>query len=275
MKFFRVYKKKALTLIEVVISLAILFIIMIPISTMAIQTIKMNKQAENKQQATVIAQKLMEEVKSLPEYTNRMLEGGVNIQEDENSSLDYKITGEIEGFRVEGTIKPSVNYKGKNIDETSKIKVDGRVKIKKEGINNNVYVDEIFAIGNPSEFYINKKATGTDLIFKNSTNTANKTISNTNSVVEIIADKDTSNQYNIRVSNGTNEILKIYCYKYNNSTVEFNVINEKGKVVYYDNLIKQEPSSEGSTINRVYDIYIKVAKRDSFYEIKSNKTMGR
>ncbi len=275
MKFFRVYKKKALTLIEVVISLAILFIIMIPVSTMTIQTIKMNKQAEDKQQATIIAQKLMEEVKSLTKYTNRMLEGGVNIQEDENSSLDYKITGEIEGFRVEGTIKPSVDYKGKNIDETSKVEVDGTVKIKKEGFNNIIYVDEIFAIGNPSEFYINKKDTGTELIFKNSTSTVNKTIPSTKSVVEIIAEKDTSNQYNIRVSNVTNETLKVYCYKYNNSTVEFNVINEKGKVVYYDNLIKQEPSIEGSTLNRVYDIYIKVAKGDSFYEIKSNKAMGR
>lgn len=275
MKLIKKNKKKALTLIEVVISFAILFIVMVPISTMVIESTKMNKQAEDKQQATVIAQKLMEEIKSFTEYTDEVLEGGVNIQKDENPSLDYKITGEVEGFTVEGTIKPSANYKGENIDETSKIEVDGTIKIKKEGINNNLYLDEIFAIGNPTEIFINKKSTGTELIFKNSTSTVNKTISSTKSVVNIIADKDTSNQYNIKASNGTNESFKIYCYKYNNSTVEFNVINENGKVLYYDNLIKQEPSAEGTTINRVYDIYIKVSKGDSFYEIKSNKAMGR
>ncbi|MPN26738.1 hypothetical protein SDC9_174163 [bioreactor metagenome] len=81
--------------------------------------------------------------------------------------------------------------------------------------------------------------------------------------------------YKINVSNNTNETLALYCYKYIDSTAKFTVVNEKGKVVYYDNLAKQETPFVAATINRVYSIYIKVSKGNSYYEIKSDKAMVR
>lgn len=272
MRFLRVYKKKALTLIEVVISLAILFIIMIPISTMAIQTVKMNKQAEDKQQATALAQKLMEKVKSLPKFSSGELTDGVTLQV---GSSPYRIQGEIDGFKVEGTIEAVEGYSSELGSITNEVDADATVELPKEDANGNLYVivngvRQSFTI-NFKELSIVKDTSDTKLIFSNGTTA----IPNDKSAIEIIADKDSSLNYTIKVSNNTNTTLNLYCYKFNDSNAKFNVINEKGKVSYYDNLLKQDSSTIPSTINRVYNINIKVSKKDTYYEVKSNKAMVR
>lgn len=271
MRFLRIYKKKALTLIEVVISLAILFIIMIPVSTMAIQTIKMNKQAQDKQQATALAQKLMERVKSLSEFSDVELTDGVTLQV---GSSPYRIQGEIDGFKVEGTIEAVEDYSKELGVITNQVDFDATVELPKEDTNGNLYVVKngirLPFIVNSKEISIVKETSETKIIFSS----GNTTISNDKSAIEIIADKDSSLNYTIKVSNNTNTKLNLYCYKFNDSNAKFNVINEKGKVAYFDNLIKRD-SSVSDTVNRVYNISIKVSKKDTYYEVKSNKAMAR
>lgn len=58
-------KKKAMTLIEVIISIGIFAIIAIPISTMILKAIDANRQGEYKQQSINYGQKIMEKLKSL------------------------------------------------------------------------------------------------------------------------------------------------------------------------------------------------------------------
>lgn len=60
-------KKSGFTLIELVISFAIFMIILVPILSMVLSTVNINKKAEDKQQATAIAQDYIEKFKSKPQ----------------------------------------------------------------------------------------------------------------------------------------------------------------------------------------------------------------
>lgn len=56
--------KKGITLIEIIITLAILSIIIIPLSNMVITSVRIEKSSSDKQQANALAQRVMEYVKS-------------------------------------------------------------------------------------------------------------------------------------------------------------------------------------------------------------------
>jgi len=56
--------KRGFTLVEVVISVAILVALLIPIATITVTTIKTSASAEDKQKATIIGQQLLEELKA-------------------------------------------------------------------------------------------------------------------------------------------------------------------------------------------------------------------
>ncbi|HAX72921.1 MAG TPA: hypothetical protein DCY20_05305 [Firmicutes bacterium] len=60
-------KRKGLTLLEVVISLALFAILLVPISSFVNSSVQMNKKAEVKQQATLLGQSMLEELGSISE----------------------------------------------------------------------------------------------------------------------------------------------------------------------------------------------------------------
>ena len=63
-RFKKVNKKKGITLIEVIISVALIAILLIPLTNLVMTSIKKNKSAENKQEATNLGQKVVEELKA-------------------------------------------------------------------------------------------------------------------------------------------------------------------------------------------------------------------
>lgn len=63
-RFKKVNKKKGITLIEVIISVALIAILLIPLTNLVMTSIKRNKSAENKQEATNLGQKVVEELKA-------------------------------------------------------------------------------------------------------------------------------------------------------------------------------------------------------------------
>ncbi len=63
-RFKKVNKKKGITLIEVIISVALIAILLIPLTNLVMTSIKKNKKAENKQEATNLGQKIVEELKA-------------------------------------------------------------------------------------------------------------------------------------------------------------------------------------------------------------------
>lgn len=126
--------KKGLTLIEVIISLAILGIIITPIYTMTINTVKINKVSEDKQEALAIAQEYMEYIKSplhsvkegrdLPSKKGEFIVEKVIKGVDEFENGDSDIVGDLKpdlDIEINGNnIVGNLNGKGnKNINENT------------------------------------------------------------------------------------------------------------------------------------------------------------
>lgn len=63
-KMKKVNKRKGITLIEVIISIALIAILLIPLTNLVMTSIKKNKKAEVKQEATNLGQKIVEELKA-------------------------------------------------------------------------------------------------------------------------------------------------------------------------------------------------------------------
>ena len=70
MKNNKIKAKKGMTLVEVIISVTLLSILIVPLSGIVISSLKNSKDGENKQKASYIGQKVIEELKA---YDNLVL----------------------------------------------------------------------------------------------------------------------------------------------------------------------------------------------------------
>ncbi|MGH4118662.1 prepilin-type N-terminal cleavage/methylation domain-containing protein [Clostridium sp.] len=108
--------KKGFTLIEVVISIAILSIIIAPILSLTLSTLKINKQSDDKLKAINIAQKNLEEIKS---FDYKLLPG---------ATFPIKETKTENSFSIERTIIPIEEYKFDVSNNDINIIYDAEVK---------------------------------------------------------------------------------------------------------------------------------------------------
>ncbi len=102
--------KKGFTLLEVIISFALISIILIPIANLVLTSVKINKSTENKQQAKAVLQETIENIKAVDNFSSALskpLNNGITLSEatGEDNKLVYSISGEINGFSIEGSIK--------------------------------------------------------------------------------------------------------------------------------------------------------------------------
>lgn len=102
--------KKGFTLLEVIISFALISIILIPIANLVLTSVKINKSTENKQQAKAVLQETIENIKAIDNFSSALskpLNNGITLSEatGEDNKLIYSISGEINGFSIEGSIK--------------------------------------------------------------------------------------------------------------------------------------------------------------------------
>lgn len=102
--------KKGFTLLEVIISFALISIILIPIANLVLTSVKINKSTENKQQAKAVLQETIENIKAVDNFSSALskpLNNGITLSEatGEDNKLIYSISGEINGFSIEGSIK--------------------------------------------------------------------------------------------------------------------------------------------------------------------------
>lgn len=102
--------KKGFTLLEVIISFALISIILIPIANLVLTSVKINKSTENKQQAKAVLQETIENIKAIDNFSSALskpLNNGITLSEatGEDDKLIYSISGEINGFSIEGSIK--------------------------------------------------------------------------------------------------------------------------------------------------------------------------
>ena len=107
---------KGLTLVELVVSLAILGIIMAPLSSFFVNTIKINKSSENQMIANQLAQKYMEQLKF-----SHIIE--LTDEEEPIEDTDYpnfEITKQVVAYKVDEhkennkLVKITIKVKKKN-----------------------------------------------------------------------------------------------------------------------------------------------------------------
>ncbi|MCF0239605.1 MAG: prepilin-type N-terminal cleavage/methylation domain-containing protein [Streptococcus gallolyticus] len=100
-------KKKGVTLLEVIVSVAILAVISVPVGGMLITSVKTNKQVEDKQKAALLGQEILEEIKvvEFDDLGVTKLSNGIEIEKDSVNTdglITYKATSnnEVNGFNV-------------------------------------------------------------------------------------------------------------------------------------------------------------------------------
>ena len=99
--------KKGITLIEVIISVTLLSILIIPLSTIVIKSLNNKEEASDRQKATYIGQKILEELKAYDVIT---------LKEDSNT----KYFNLLDGLDSDKEIKGVENTELKKLKENLK-----------------------------------------------------------------------------------------------------------------------------------------------------------
>lgn len=129
--------KKGFTLLEVIISFALISIILIPIANLVLTSVKINKSTENKQQAKAVLQETIENIKSIDNFSSALskpLNNGITLSEatGEDNKLIYSLSGEINGFSIEGSIKEKSQVVNNKVSE---MEVDRTIYFNKGSIS--------------------------------------------------------------------------------------------------------------------------------------------
>lgn len=129
--------KKGFTLLEVIISFALISIILIPIANLVLTSVKINKSTENKQQAKAVLQETIENIKAIDNFSSALskpLNNGITLSEatGEDNKLIYSLSGEINGFSIEGSIKEKSQVINNKVSE---MEVDRTIYFNKGSIS--------------------------------------------------------------------------------------------------------------------------------------------
>lgn len=129
--------KKGFTLLEVIISFALISIILIPIANMVLTSVKINKTTEDKQQAKAMLQETIENIKSIENLSALVvnpLSNGVILDKemDEAGKIMYSLRGQINGFSIEGSIREKSVVTN---NEINKMRVDKTIYFHKGSVS--------------------------------------------------------------------------------------------------------------------------------------------
>ncbi len=273
-------KRKGVTLIELILTSAILGIILVPLSNLVLTTVKITAEGRSKQEATALAQKHMEYVKAK----------GNSILMDTPYSTDAEGEGPGKKYIVKYSLDPVDEYKltyydydyilkvNNGIDENStSIKfLDSKGDEVGSRLGNNlptieVITDDVVA----NEVSLEIKIDGNDFI-KTSKVPASEN-SNLKLALEINKDFGEIRQLEIKASNKC-DTKKLMFYFIQSKDIEnkddINLIEEEGSIVSYYNVSKEE--MDYTVESRVYEVEVKVYKKDNLHKelisIKGYKT---
>lgn len=290
--------KRGMTLIEVIISVALLSILLIPISGLVMSSFKNNKKSEYKQKASYIGQNVLEELKAYDEIILKKEENGKEyfqlLDEDkiykdsnENSFIGkfkrtiYGIASETkssneEVYNVEINMIQDLNFKYSDMNNLNKndnadLKLDftndGVNKIKKNSTES-TKIDGDLVI----ELEKNLNELILKILKKNSSNLIMeelKTNYNSGSIILYI-EKTYSNNTNIEIKNNTGDHIDIYLIKQNNGIGKLNLISSNGNVILYE-----EDEIETNPVGDMYNYTVTVtdAKNNILFEGSSSKNI--
>ncbi len=292
MKKEKLKAKKGMTLIEVIISVTLLSILVVPLSGLVISSLKTNKDAEHKQKASYIGQKVLEELKAYDEITLKDDTGVKYFQlldgdKIEKKSLsENKFTGSFkrtiygatsedsskneEVYNVDVEITQDSNFKYSDTDNLDKNSdADFKLNFLKKDNVNKIELDSdknsVPSVSGDLIVELNKGSNNLNLRVY-SKNNKSPIIDTTkkeaiNNKILLYITNSFSENINVDIKNNTEEFIEIYVVKENNSFGKLNVTSSKGNVMLYE-----ENEIEKSLIADMYKY--KVTVKD-----KSNKVL--
>ena len=200
-------RKKGITLIEAIISVALLSILIVPIGGMIINSFKTNKNAQIKQNASYIGQKALEELKiydniKLKDFSGnkgfKMLDGQIIYKQPDGSYRGEFTNSELDkSFNVEVNIKKNSNFTYED-DTEMNLTID---------LTNNNFGDIVLGAGKKIKLVIGRdKHIG---IYEDNLLRFEKEMENRNILINITSGFNVNN-FSIDVENKDDKSLYIY-----------------------------------------------------------------
>ncbi|MDT8715480.1 prepilin-type N-terminal cleavage/methylation domain-containing protein [Clostridium sp. 19966] len=289
-KFF-VKKKKAMTLIEVLVSLAIFAMIVVPLGILVTTSVRTNKKSENLQKYSLAAQKIIESIKAqhdadgsgnielnitdTPQYMTQM----GTTTDTSKYNLGYSITGADIGMG--DNVKADITYQRKSDisyqpNEVTSTTYDATINI--TGTNtftlssasiSNTYSSKgnIEIVSDDSTIKINNASDSSNIVTLNSITNAVKKVKIINSASNAVTISADNN------STGSDTILSMYTFKNDSSNGSINCSPESSNVRVYSNL---QQITDGSNIKGVYDVHVNIyswingTKGAAYYDLISS-----
>lgn len=266
------YNCKGFTLIEILLSLAILSIIIIPISSFFISSQKISRDSDIKFRSITLAQNYFEQIKSKDFETIESIEGiewigGFNPSENNIGIIN---NGD---FKVEIKIEPVPEYpKNGNSNNNENIDYDIDYDIKIEVHNDNVA--QIYKSGSDFPYSIinvNDKFKMLLLQKKLKTEPNIIIINNIDKLVksEIIILIELYANMDFEISNNNKDkTLVFYIIKEQDSTVDYDFNVKKGKVIKQEETVSDEAEESEDFI--LYKVNINIYDKNENNLIKDN-----
>lgn len=234
----KVFNNKGLTLIEIIVTLAVLGVVVTPLMSMFVTSQKINTESEKEFRAIQLAQKYMEEIKGM-EFLDTDISDGYPYNSAKNA---YLREFEEDGYDVSIQIKKAGTESGTigGINPADEITEFSTLTIKRSSV-----------IWNESGTYVNKGNGEVDVTITNANKESIKVLLNIDSKINVINER--SNEVNLYIYNIVGS-----------KTYDCDVLVLKGQVnTSYNNYTETEDSivsTEKAAKNILYNITINVER---------------
>lgn len=273
-------KNKGFTLVELIISVALIGILLIPVSSMVLSTVRTNKSAEIKQKATLVGQQILEKFRAIEVNKDGTSFNFTGMTFNEKKADNIFVINDVDGYQVTTTLNKKNTLDDASVD-VPKYDCEYRVGVKNEHptlirerdatnaaklpieVSSNKFVLKILKSGNDrivqlnnnddlKETVITKDASGT--VSSNVADKKNLNISLNFSDYKLLdQSKYVSNPIIIEIYNEDDKSINLCLEKSENITVNVNTII--GSTRSYDN---RPENIEESKVGDIYDITVEV-----------------
>lgn len=249
-------KKKGMTLIEAIISVALLSVLIIPISGLVMTSINTNKRAEIKQEATYIGQKLLEEMKVYDEIILevtkefQLLNGQKITKVGESDNFVGKFI--VDKYDVELSLNKDNQFVYDNNIVSNEINTN-EMDVVVEFVSNNTIkynnvnyvISDKLTIRTPNNDTDELEVINGDgtVIFK-----VTKASERKNKILFVI-NNDFKGDVNIDFHNERDEEVSIYVKKNSAVTGNLNINAFRGKIRIYNNINNEDKNKIGNLYN--------------------------
>lgn len=295
--------KKGMTLIEVIISVTLLSILVVPLSGLVMSSLKNNKDSEYRQKASYVGQKVLEELKAYDKITLKndsgkyfeLLDGDKIVKDLVKDATGNTFTGSFERtiygstseissngeevYNVEVIMEKDKIFNGDTTDSLDEYEnVDFRLDFVKD------ITDKIKLSSSPSTLDLSD--TLEDLVLEISNNGSNRNLklykknndtykiegtkAAPNNKILLFQSKNYNKDTNIEIKNDTSTNIEIYLIKEKGATDKINLVSTKGNVILYEE--EQQYKSKANSMYN-YTVIVKDKDKNILFQGSSSKNL--